>query len=262
MSGEYLRQKTVLITGASSGFGRRLALDLAPHGTDLLLVARNGPAIEELARQACALGARAAEALALDVRDRAAVDRVVSSLLDRHQVDVLVNNAGLALGLEPLEEGDPDDWDTMIDTNLKGLLYVSRLVLAQMRRRDTGHVVLVGSMAGRMPYPGGNVYCATKAAVHALGQALNADLLGTGIKVSVVAPGAARTNFSTVRFHGDQDRADEVYEGFEPLTAADVSRVICWILDTPPHVNIQHVDVMATAQRNPYLLARSERQES
>ena len=253
----HICNRTVLITGASSGFGRQLALDLLDYEVDLILVARSKNRLETLREELSSQTDRLVEIHALDVRDRQAVESALSDILSRHTVHILVNNAGLALGLDPVDQGNPDHWDIMIDTNLKGLLYVSKPVIAQMRTLDSAHVVNIGSMAGRMPYPGGNAYCASKAAVHALGEAMNADLLGTSVKVSTIAPGAADTNFSPTRFEGDTEKARAVYEGFTPLNAGDISHAILCVLNTPPHVNIQHLDIMPTAQRNPYLLHRN-----
>ncbi|WP_419619916.1 SDR family NAD(P)-dependent oxidoreductase, partial [Thiolapillus sp.] len=172
----HIRNRTVLITGASSGFGRQLALDLLDYEVDLILVARSKNRLETLREELSSRTNRLVEIHALDVRDRQAVESALSDILSRHTVHILVNNAGLALGLDPVDQGNPDHWDIMIDTNLKGLLYVSKPVIAQMRTLESAHVVNIGSMAGRMPYPGGNAYCASKAAVHALGEAMNADL--------------------------------------------------------------------------------------
>jgi NADP-dependent 3-hydroxy acid dehydrogenase YdfG len=252
----HIRHRTVLITGASSGFGRQLALDLTRHEVDLILAARSLDRLETLREELVQRTDCLVEIHALDVRDRCTVETTLADILSRHNIHILINNAGLALGMAPIDQGNPDHWDTMIDTNLKGLLYVSRPVIAQMRRLDSAHVVNIGSMAGRMPYPGGNAYCASKAAVHALGEAMNTDLLGTNVKVSTIAPGAADTNFSPTRFEGDREKARAVYEGYKPLSAADISQAILCVINTPPHVNIQYLDIMPTAQRNPYLLHR------
>ncbi len=180
----------------------------------------------------------------------------MAQILDEHSVDILINNAGLALGLEKVFEGNVDNWDSMIDTNIKGLLYVSKPVINHMKNKDTAHVVNIGSVAGKTVYPGGNVYCATKAAVHSITEAMNADLLSTNVKVTAIAPGAVDTNFSKTRFNGDQQKANAVYDGYTPLSAKDVSHAIINVLNTPKHVNIQHLDIMPTAQRSPYLLHR------
>jgi len=180
----------------------------------------------------------------------------VKEKLEGTQADILINNAGLALGLEPLYEGDIDQWEEMIDANIKGLLYVSRAVIPQMKAKGRGHIVNIGSIAGEMAYPGGNVYCASKAAVHSLSKSMNIDLQGTGVRVSNVAPGAAVTNFSNTRFSGDSEKAQGVYEGYEALKADDIAELIIYILNAPEHVNIQETLIMPTAQRNPYVLSR------
>ncbi len=258
MAKNYLHEKTVLITGASSGIGWHLAKQLMAYDVNLVLVARRVEKLSEL--KAALLGAgetnKCIETFAVDVSDREGVRTFLDSLLASYNIDVLVNNAGLALDLEPVDRGDIDSWEAMIDTNLKGLLYVTKPVMQQMRSRDTGHIVNLGSVAGKMAYPNGNVYCATKSAVRMLGDSLNADLFGTQVKVSTIAPGAVETAFSQVRFHGDEKRAEEVYQGFTPLVAEDIAEAMINVLNTPPHVNIQYLDIMPTAQRNPYLLHR------
>ncbi|HEX6790883.1 MAG TPA: SDR family NAD(P)-dependent oxidoreductase, partial [Candidatus Krumholzibacteria bacterium] len=185
------------------------------------------------------------------------VKKAVADLHDagRH-VDVLINNAGLAAGLDPIHEGDYDDWDAMIDTNLKGLLNVSREVMPHMVARNAGHVINIGSVAGYITYPRGNVYCATKFAVRGLTESMNIDMHGTKVRVSSVDPGAAETEFSVVRFHGDEERANKVYDGFEPLTAEDVADAIVYVAGAPEHVNVSKLVLMPTAQRNPYLIYR------
>lgn len=252
----FIENKTVLVTGATSGIGKRLAEDLVGYGTHLILLARN---TEKLGQIQAALQAKSSNkvlAFTVDVRDRQQVETVMADILSAYSVDILINNAGLASGKEPIYSGSIDKWENMIDTNLKGLLYVSKPIIAQMKGKDTAHVVNVGSVAGRMAYPGGNVYCATKAAVRSLTEAMNADLAGTQVKVSAIAPGAVKTNFSNVRFDGDTEMADKVYEGYTPLSAEDVSNTIIHIINSPKHVNIQYVDIMPTAQRNPYVLVR------
>ena len=243
-----IQGKTALVTGATSGIGEACARKLAEAGAELILTGRDG---KKLAALAQSLETRTTT-LVFDVRERWAVEAALEGL----EPEILINNAGLALGLEPLDQGDPEDWETMIDANVKGLLYVSRAILPGMRARNRGHVVNIGSIAGTTPYPGGNVYCATKAAVHSLTQSMNLDLAGTAVRVSNVAPGAVETNFSPTRFHGDEEKAAEVYEGFTPLAAADVADLVLYILNAPDHVNIQAALIMPTAQRNPYVLHR------
>jgi serine 3-dehydrogenase len=222
----------------------------------LVLAARRVARLEALARELAGEGVEV-EAFSLDVRDRAAVDAFASKLAARGIVpDVLVNNAGLSRGLEPLQRGSVDDWEEMIDANVKGLLYVSRALLPRMIEAGRGHVVNIGSVAGREAYPGGNVYCATKAAVAMLGRAINADLLGTPIRLCTIEPGMVLTEFSEVRFHGDKERAAKVYEGVEHLVADDIAEAVAWVVTRPPHVNVQDMLIMPTMQRNPYLIER------
>ena len=246
-----IKGQTVLITGASRGIGAAAAREFAAAGANVVLMARSADAIEEIAAEIGGL------AVTGDVADYGDMDRAVAAAVDRFGgLDILINNAGLALGLEPLYEGDIDQWEEMIDANIKGLLYVSRAVIPQMKTKGTGHVVHIGSIAGEMAYPGGNVYCATKAAVHSLSKSMNIDLQGTGVRVSNVAPGAAETNFSNTRFSGDSEKAGGVYAGYEPLKADDIAELIIYILNAPEHVNIQETLIMPTAQRNPYVLSR------
>jgi serine 3-dehydrogenase len=193
----------------------------------------------------------------IDVRDREAVRSAVQEMYAAgHHIDVLVNNAGLAAGLDPIHEGDYDDWDAMIDTNLKGLLNVTRQITPHMVARNSGHVINIGSVAGYIPYPRGNVYSATKFAVRGLTENINIDMYGTNVRVSSVDPGAAETEFSLVRFHGDESRAGKVYEGFTPLSAADVADAVLYVATAPEHVNITKIVMMPTAQRSPYLIHR------
>jgi NADP-dependent 3-hydroxy acid dehydrogenase YdfG len=253
-----LEGKNVVITGASAGFGEACAHAFASRGANLELWARRGDRLERLKAEVEGRHRAAVCVRALDVRDREAVKQAAVELRAREWApDVLVNNAGLASGFEPIQEGRYEDWDVMIDTNIKGLLNVSREMLPMMVERDRGHVINIGSVAGYMVYPKGNVYSATKFAVRALTEGMNIDLFGTRIRVSSVDPGAAETEFSAVRFHGDDARAKKVYEGFEPLSAADVADAVVYVANTPPHVNIARLVVMPTAQRNPYLIHRT-----
>jgi 3-hydroxy acid dehydrogenase / malonic semialdehyde reductase len=248
-----LVDRTVFVTGASSGIGASCARAFAAAGARLLLCGRRADRLRLLADE---LGAEA-HPFELDVRDRAAVDAAIAELPDDWSaVDVLVNNAGLAAGFEPLHEGNPDDWDRMIDTNVRGLLAVTRAVVPGMIRRGRGHVINIGSIAGREPYPNGAVYCATKAAVDAITRALRMDLLGTGVKVSTVDPGLVETEFSIIRFHGDRQRADAVYEGLTPLTPDDVAEAVVWVADRPPHVQVSDVVMLAAAQASATRVAR------
>lgn len=244
-----LQDKRAIITGATSGIGEACAAALAAMGARLILVARDEGKLNTLRDRLTA----DVETIILDVRDKVSVHERLSALQD---VDILINNAGLALGLDPIDAGDIDQWEQMIDTNLKGLLYVSRAIIPLMRANNNGHIINIGSIAGKMEYPGGNVYSATKAAVHSITKSMNIDLIGTAIRVSNVAPGAVETNFSNTRFSGDDDKADAVYEGYQPLLAEDIAETIVYILNAPPHVNIQDTLIMPTAQRNPYVLSR------
>ncbi|MBW3129306.1 SDR family NAD(P)-dependent oxidoreductase [Hymenobacter profundi] len=238
--------KTALITGASSGIGRATAVALAESGFRLVLTGRRREKLEELAQQ---LAPAPTHLLTFDVRNRAATEAAIGSLPTEFQeIDVLINNAGNAHGLAPIQEGDPEDWDAMLDGNVKGLLYVTRAVLPTMTRRQQGHIVNVGSIAGKEAYANGNVYCASKAAVDSLTKGMRLDLLPHGIRVAEVNPGAVETEFSQVRFKGDQERADKVYQGFEPLRAEDVADVIRFMVTRPPHVNVAEVLLLPTAQ--------------
>ena len=255
--GNRLNGKRALVTGATSGIGKACADRLAEAGTDLVLCGRNGEKLEALKQELGRFGVDI-KVLVFDVRNRKEVESRLSRLLETTAIDILINNAGLALGLEAFDGGDVDQWEEMIDANIKGLLYVSRAVVPQMRRQNSGHILNIGSIAGKMTYPGGNVYSATKAAVHALGEAMNIDLAGTAVRVGNIAPGAVETNFSNTRFSGDETRADAVYEGYEPLHPEDIADLALFILNAPLHVNIQDVLVMPTAQRNPYVHSRND----
>ena len=239
------RTGVALVTGASSGFGRATCLRLAARGFAVVAAARRADALAELAETV----GSAIHPLQLDVRDRAAVEQAVAGLPpDYAEVDVLVNNAGLALGLEDAATADLDNWDRMVDTNCKGLMYVTRAVLPGMVQRRRGHVVNLGSIAGTYPYPGGNAYGATKAFVHQFSLNLRSDLHGTGVRVTSIEPGMAETEFSAVRFGGDRERAAEVYSGMQPLTADDVAASIEFVISQPPHVNVNVIELMPVAQ--------------
>ncbi len=243
----------VFITGASSGIGAATARAFALAGAQLVLAARR---IERLRALATEL-TQPTHVIELDVRDRNAVHRAVAAIPETFSaIDVLVNNAGLSRGLTLLHEGSEDDWDEMLDTNVKGLLYVTRAVLPGMVGRGRGHVINVGSIAGHEPYPRGNVYCASKAAVRVLNKSLRLDLLGTGIRVSTVDPGLVPTEFSEVRFHGDRARAATAYENTRPLSAADVADAIVWCASRPLWVNVEEMLLMPTDQAAPALVHR------
>jgi NADP-dependent 3-hydroxy acid dehydrogenase YdfG len=251
--------KRVLITGASAGIGEACARLFAEKGADLILVARREDRITELASELSAKHSVEAHAYPLDVTDRAAVFSFVERIAEEHLLpDILVNNAGKAKGLDKLHEGDVDDWEDMIDTNVKGLLYVTRAVLPHMVTRDSGHVINIGSIAGRWVYPKGAVYNATKFAVWALNEGMNMDLLGTQVRVSSVDPGLVETEFSEVRFHGDTERAEKVYADTTPLTGDDIADAVVYVANTPEHVDVINLVLMPTVQRHAMLLHRDE----
>jgi 3-hydroxy acid dehydrogenase/malonic semialdehyde reductase len=252
-----IKGKLILITGASAGIGKACAEKLAASGGSLILAARRLDRLHKIGQKLLEKYGAAIDVFALDVRNRKAVESFSRELKARDMIpDVLINNAGLASGLDTLHSGNFEDWDRMIDTNIKGLLNVSRFIIPLMVASGRGHVVNVGSLAGYQVYPGGNVYNATKFAVRALSEGMNIDLAGTAIRVSMVSPGAVNTEFSAVRFHGDRRAAQKVYEGFEPLSAADVAEAIFFIINAPAHVNIQNILLTPTAQRNVYCVDR------
>lgn len=242
-------KKIVLITGATSGFGKATAEIFAQNGHDLIITGRRSNLLEALSNELKTVYKIDVLPLCFDVRIKADVEDAIFNLPEIWKnIDVLVNNAGLASGLSPIQEGDYKDWEKMIDTNVKGLLYMTRTVVPLMIRNGKGHIVNVGSIAGKETYPNGNVYCATKYAVDALTKGMRIDLLPYGIKVTQVAPGAAETEFSLVRFHGDKQRAKGVYKGFQPLKADDVASAIFYVTTLPDHVNINDLVIMPTAQ--------------
>ena len=243
--------RIILVTGATSGFGEAIARKFAAEGWHVIISGRRRDRLDALSRELDGLHGPVTFAMRLDVRDRTEVERAISALPpDWSAIDVLVNNAGLARGLAPIQEGDPADWDVMIDTNIKGLLYVTRAVVPGMVARGRGHIINIGSTAGKEVYPKGNVYSATKFAVDALTKAMRLDLVEDGIKVTQVAPGAAQTEFSEVRFHGDKARAKQTYAGFEPLQAKDIAGIVHYAATLPAHVCINDITVTATAQAN------------
>lgn len=239
-------QKTICITGATSGFGRACAERFAAEGWRLILTGRRVDRLQALQEQ---LGAVPVHAVELDVRDFSAVEGMIRDLpQDFQAIDVLVNNAGLALGLEGAHRTDIRDWDTMIDTNIKGLCYLTRCILPGMVDRNQGHIINMGSIAGNYPYPGGNVYGATKAFVKQFSRNLLTDLNHTKVRVTNIEPGLSESEFSVVRFHGDKDKADAVYKGTEPLRPVDIAEIVHWVTSVPPHVNINTVEVMPVCQ--------------
>ena len=254
-----LKGKTALVTGASSGIGKAIAYALAEAGVHLIITGRRVKLLEQIARDIEERFAVAVVEVQMDVRDRDDTLSKLEKLLKKYEIDILINNAGLALGLESIDEGDISKWEQMIDTNIKGLLYITKAVSAQMKNRNRGDIINMGSIAGEVAYPGGNVYCATKAAVHMLTEAMNSDFFGTNIRVGTIAPGAVDTEFSDVRFSGDKSKRDAVYEGYEPLSSQDIAEIAIFMLNAPKHVNIQHIRVMPTAQRNPFQLYRESK---
>ena len=248
--------KTVLITGATSGIGLACAKKFAENGDKVIMTGRNEQRLSEIRKELEAKGAKVLT-LAFDVRDREKATKYIHELpAEWQEIDVLVNNAGLALGLEPEYEGNADDWETMIDTNIKGLLTMTRLVVPGMVARNRGHIINVGSVAGDAAYAGGNVYCATKAAVKALSDGLRIDVANTAIRVTNLKPGLVETNFSNVRFHGDNDRAATVYKGIKPLTGDDIADVAVYAANAPEHVQIAEVLILATHQASGSVIVR------
>ena len=248
--------KIVLITGATSGIGLACAKKFAENGDQLILTGRNEQRLGEIEKELAAKGAKV-KTLAFDVRDREKAEKSLGELPEEwREIDVLVNNAGLALGLEPEYEGSIDDWETMIDTNIKGLLLMTRLVVPGMVRRNRGHVINVGSVAGDAAYAGGNVYCATKAAVKAITDGLRIDVADTAIRVTNLKPGLVETNFSNTRFNGDHDRAAKVYTGIKPLIGEDIADVAVFAANAPEHVQIAEVLILATHQASGSVIVR------
>lgn len=246
-----------LITGATSGIGAACARRFAAGGYDLIVTGRNGDRLTAIAAELTREQGCDVLALPFDVRDGDAAEAAVASLVGKWvDIDVLVNNAGLALGLDKEYEGDPDEWATMIDTNIKGLLTMTRLVVPGMVARDKGHIINIGSVAGDAAYAGGSVYCATKAAVKALTDGLRIDVAHTSLRVTNVKPGLVETNFSVTRFHGDRSRADAVYDGIEPLTGDDIADVVFYAASAPKHVQIAEVLVLATHQASGTVISR------
>lgn len=257
MQNQAMQNQIILVTGASSGIGKACAEVFAEAGARLILTARRRDRLESLAADLQARHQTEVLCLELDVRDRPQVEATLGTLPEAWQaIDVLVNNAGLSRGLSKLHEGEVQDWEEMIDTNVKGLLYVTRTVLPGMVARQRGHVINIGSIAGHQTYPNGNVYCATKAAVRALTEGLKLDLVGTPVRVSTVDPGLVETEFSAVRFRGDRDRAKTVYQGLTPLTGRDIAEVVLFCATRPPHVNLNEIVVMPTDQASTTLVHR------
>jgi len=248
--------KTIFVTGATAGFGEAIARLFANHGWKLILVARRQERLDKLKEE---LGKKVkVHTAVMDVRNKDQVEKVINELpADFSKIDVLINNAGLALGLEPAQRANLEDWDTMIDTNIKGMLYVTRKILPQMVERDDGVIINIGSVAGAYPYPGGNAYGATKAFVRQFSLNLRADLLGKFVRVTDIAPGAAETEFSLVRFKGDEDKAKVPYKGIDPLTAENIADAVFYVVNLPRHVNINFMEIMPTQQSfSPFAFSR------
>ena len=253
-----MMKKTVFITGATSGFGKACAGRFAKEGWRLILAARRNERLQDLQKELGKM--EPVHIITMDVRDRKAIQFGTENLPDEFKsIDVLINNAGLALGLEPANKADLDDWETMVDTNIKGLMYCTRSLLPGMTARKQGHIINIGSVAGNWPYPGGNVYGATKAFVKQFSNNLRADLLGTRIRVTNIEPGMAESEFSVVRFEGDKDKAAQVYEGMKPLTPDDIAEIVFWVASLPSHVNINSLEVMPTNQSwGPFAVQRNK----
>lgn len=248
--------KTILITGATSGIGEACARKFAENGDRLILTGRNEQRLADIKKELTEKGTEVLT-LAFDVRDREKAKKYIAELPAEWQtIDVLVNNAGLALGLEPEYEGNIDDWETMIDTNILGLLTMTRLIVPGMVERKSGHIINVGSVAGDAAYAGGNVYCATKAAVKALSDGLRIDVANTAVRVTNLKPGLVETNFSNIRFYGDTDRAANVYKGIKPLTGDDIADVAVFAANAPAHVQIAEVLILATHQASGSVIVR------
>ena len=247
--------KIAFITGATAGIGRATAILLAQNGFHIIAAGRRQERLQELE---AIIGADSIKTLQFDVRDKEAINQAITSLPpDWKQIDVLLNNAGNAHGLAPIQEGDVQDWEMMLDINVKGLLYVSKAIIPIMIAQQKGHIINIGSIAGKEVYANGNVYCASKFAVDAITQGMRIDLNKAGIKVSELNPGAVNTEFSEVRFKGDKDRADAVYAGFQPLVAEDIADIILFMVTRPAHVNLGEVMVLPTAQASATVLNRS-----
>lgn len=254
---ENLMKRTVLITGASSGFGEACAEKFAQSGDSLILIARSADKLESLAsrlQSSCQVSTAK-----VDVTNRESINQFFSKdKINLENVDILINSAGLALGLEPANEADLEDWETMVDTNIKGLMRMTRFVLPFMVKRNSGHIINIGSTAGSWPYADGNVYGGTKAFVQNFSRGLRADLLGKNIRVSNIEPGLSETRFSNVRFHGDDEKADKVYENTKPLSAQDIADIIYWVTALPSHININALEVMPVCQAWGPLLVNRE----
>jgi len=256
MALDRLKDKWVLITGATSGIGKACAYQFAEQGSNLILTGRREDRLKEISKD---IGNRYSvhiESFAFDIRDREACKLCVDSA--SNPIDILINNAGLASGKDPVDQADFEDWDKMIDTNIKGLLSMTRFVSEKMRERNSGHIINIGSIAGHEAYAGGSVYCGTKHAVKAITKATKMDLHGTDIRVSEVSPGLVETEFSEVRFHGNKEEAKQVYDNMSPLKAGDIAEIVIFTASRPPHVNIMDTIVLPTAQSSSTMVHRTE----
>lgn len=254
-----MKTKKILITGASSGIGRAAAISLAKEGYHLAIAGRRIGKLQLLYQEICDIKAKAPIILQMDVKEEFQVKSSIETLIRQwNQIDVLINNAGLSLGLNALHEGDLEDWDNMMNTNVRGLLMVSKEVAKNMTAHYCGQIINISSIAGTQVYANGNVYCASKHAVDALTKAMRIDFLKYGIKVSSISPGAVHTEFSSVRFKGDNERANEVYQGYQPLLAKDIAASILHIIKSPSHVNINDIEITPTAQANAYYINKTK----
>ncbi len=252
-------KRIILITGATAGFGKAMAIKFAANGDDIIITGRRSNRLEELKSHLESNYNTSVTCLNFDVRNEAEVKSAINSLpAGLKKIDILVNNAGLASGLDPIQNGNSEDWNKMIDTNVKGLLYVSQAIIPFMIENKAGHIINIGSTAGKEVYPNGNVYCASKHAVDAITKGMRIDLLPHGIKVTQIAPGAANTEFSTVRFHGDKERADAAYNGYQPMVAEDIAELVFYASSLPKHLCINDMVVTSLAQANSYLIHREE----
>ena len=243
-------EKAVFITGATSGFGKAIATEFAANGRDLIITGRREERLQDLAKSLAFTYGVEVISLCFDVRSEAEVNKAIASIAEEygHTIEILVNNAGLALGRGPIDTGLTEDWNQMIDTNVKGLLYMTKAIIPFMKANHKGHIVNIASIAGKEVYPGGNVYCASKHAVDALSRAMRMDLVDYGIKVTNIAPGAAETEFSLVRFKGDEVTAKNVYNGYEPLIAEDIAELVYFVCTRKGHVSVQDVTIAPSAQ--------------
>lgn len=257
-----MKEKLILITGATAGFGKSIAFKFAQHGWNLIITGRRQERLKAIENDLIRQYRVKVLSLGFDIRSRTMVEQAIRDLpYDWKDIDVLVNNAGLALGLSLIQEGDPEDWETMIDTNIKGLLYISRQIMPLMIKRGQGHIINLGSIAGKQAYLKGNVYGATKFAVDAISKSMRIDLLPHGIKVTNISPGACETEFSLVRYKGDAERAKRVYEGFTPVSADDVADVVFFAATRPPHVVLNEIEITPSAQANAYYIVKKNEEK-